>query len=85
MTTDDPAAVMEEMLQRVRSQLPHPPKARELMSSPVRTIRPDTTIREAQRILLRYGHSGLSVVNAEDELVGVISRRDLDLALHQRL
>jgi len=82
MTTDDPAAVMEEMLQRVRSQLPHPPKARELMSSPVRTIRPDTTIREAQRILLRYGHSGLSVVNAEDELVGVISRRDLDLALH---
>ena len=40
------------------------------MSSPVRTIRPDTTIREAQRILLRYGHSGLFCVNAEDELVG---------------
>jgi tRNA nucleotidyltransferase (CCA-adding enzyme) len=52
------------------------------MSSPVRTIRPDTTISEAQRILLRYGHSGLSVVDEEDRLVGVVSRRDIDLALH---
>ncbi len=52
------------------------------MSSPVRTVRPETTIDEAQRILLRYGHSGLSVVNAEGELVGVISRRDLDIAFH---
>jgi tRNA nucleotidyltransferase (CCA-adding enzyme) len=82
LTTDDPEQVMQESLERVRSQLPHPPTARDLMSSPVRTIRPDTTIREAQRILLRYGHSGLSVVNTDDELVGVISRRDLDLALH---
>ena len=52
------------------------------MSSPVRTIRPETTIESAQRILLRYGHSGLSVVNAEGELVGIISRRDIDIALH---
>ncbi len=82
LPTDNPQKVMEESLSRVRLQLPHPPTARDLMSSPVRTIRPDTTIREAQRILLRYGHSGLSVVNVDDELVGVISRRDLDLALH---
>ena len=32
--------------------------------------------------LLRYGHSGLSVVDEHDRLVGVISRRDLDIALH---
>lgn len=82
LTTPDPDAAMADCLNQVRSQLPHPPTARALMSSPVRTIRPDTTIREAQRILLRYGHSGLSVVNASDELVGMISRRDLDLALH---
>jgi tRNA nucleotidyltransferase (CCA-adding enzyme) len=66
----------------VRSHLPRQPTARDLMSSPVRTIRPDTTIHEAQRILLRYGHSGLSVVDEGDRLVGIISRRDLDLALH---
>ncbi|HEY9879771.1 MAG TPA: CBS domain-containing protein [Leptolyngbyaceae cyanobacterium] len=82
LTTENPQAVIDEVMAGVRSQVPHPPTARELMSSPVRTIRPDTTIEEAQRILLRYGHSGLSVVNEQDTLVGVISRRDLDLALH---
>lgn len=78
----DPEAVLHELLAQLRQQIPHPPVARDLMSSPVRTIRPETTIAEAQRILLRYGHSGLSVVDAEERLVGIISRRDLDIALH---
>lgn len=82
LSTADPQGVLEDCLEQICAQFPYLPTARDLMSSPVRTIRPDTTIREAQRILLRYGHSGLSVVNAKDELVGVISRRDLDLALH---
>jgi tRNA nucleotidyltransferase (CCA-adding enzyme) len=79
---EDASDILERLLTQVRSQLPHPPVARELMSSPVRTIRPETTIAEAQRILLRYGHSGLSVVDAQDRLVGIISRRDLDIAFH---
>lgn len=78
----DPDRVLPQLLDQVRQQLPQPPTARDLMSSPVRTIRPDTTIAEAQRILLRYGHSGLSVVDEADQLVGVISRRDIDIALH---
>lgn len=78
----DPPLVLEQILTELRQQIPQPPTARELMSSPVRTIRPETTIAEAQRILLRYGHSGLSVVDAQGQLVGVISRRDLDIALH---
>ncbi len=82
LTTDAPGQVMETVLGQARLQFPKPPTARDLMSSPVRTIRPETTIGEAQRILLRYGHSGLSVVDAADTLVGVISRRDLDIALH---
>ncbi|MBD2090879.1 CBS domain-containing protein [Microcoleus sp. FACHB-1515] len=82
LRTEDPEAVMAQLRQDLRDRLPHPLTAREIMSSPVRTIRPDTTIAEAQRILLRYGHAGLSVVDASDRLVGVISRRDLDIALH---
>lgn len=78
----NPATVLDQLLAQLRTHLPHPPTARELMSSPVRTILPETTIAEAQRILLRYGHSGLSVVDAEGLLVGIISRRDLDIALH---
>ncbi len=71
-----------EIKRALRDRIPQIVIAQSLMSSPVRTIRPDATIDEAQRVLLRYGHSGLSVVNDQDELVGVISRRDLDLALH---
>jgi tRNA nucleotidyltransferase (CCA-adding enzyme) len=78
----DLEVVLQQLLAQLRQQIPPPPVARDLMSSPVRTIRPETTIAEAQRILLRYGHSGLSVVDAADQLVGVISRRDLDIALH---
>lgn len=82
LTTEDPTGVMAGIMDQLRLQIPHPPVAQDLMSAPVRTIRPDTTIQQAQRVLLRYGHSGLSVVSAAAELQGIISRRDLDLALH---
>ena len=78
----DPETVLQDLYQSLKSQIPHPLLARDLMSSPVRTIRPKTTIKQAQRILFRYGHSGLTVVNEDNQLVGIISRRDLDLALH---
>ncbi len=71
-----------ELIEKLKREIPRPPSARDLMSSPVRTIRPETTIHEAQRILLRYGHGGLSVVDGADKLVGVIARRDIEIALH---
>ncbi|MEH1899190.1 MAG: CBS domain-containing protein [Nostoc sp.] len=78
----DSQAILKQLLDGLKAQIPHPPTARDLMSSPVRTILPETTIAEAQRILLRYGHSGLSVVDIQGQLVGIISRRDIDIALH---
>ncbi|MBC1222916.1 CBS domain-containing protein [Nostoc sp. UCD121] len=78
----DSQAILKQILDGIKAQIPHPLTARDLMSSPVRTILPETTIAEAQRILLRYGHSGLSVVDTQGQLVGIISRRDLDIALH---
>ena len=78
----EPQNLLSNLVEQLKAQLPQPLTARELMSSPVRTIRPETTIDEAQRVLLRYGHSGLSVVDADASLVGVISRRDIDIALH---
>jgi len=74
--------ILHQVVENLLSSIPHPPTARDLMSSPVRTILPSTTIEEAHRTLLRYGHSGLSVVDAGGNLVGIISRRDLDIALH---
>ncbi|MGY6529549.1 MAG: CBS domain-containing protein [Cyanobacterium sp.] len=79
---DNPQEILEEIKAEIHQQIPLALTAFDLMSSPVRTIRPKTTIEKAQRILLRYGHSGLCIVNQEGELVGVISRRDIDIALH---
>ncbi len=78
----DPVLTLNQLASSLKAQIPHPPTARELMSSPVRSIRPDTSVGEARRILLRYGHSGLSVVDKGDRLAGIISRRDIDIALH---
>ena len=83
----DVKMTIEGLLAAITAAMPQPLTARDLMSAPIRTIRPDTTISEAQRILLRYGHSGLPIVDAPidagiDRLVGIISRRDLDIALH---
>ncbi|MEN9202864.1 MAG: CBS domain-containing protein [Thermostichus sp. DG_1_6_bins_120] len=78
----NPEEVAQELMSALEKRIPAPVTAQDLMSSPVRTIRPDTTIDEAQRVLLRYGHSGLVVVEAEAKPVGVISRRDIDIALH---
>ncbi len=78
----DPVSVLEQLVTELVAQVPHPAIAADMMSSPVRTILPETSIDQARRILLRYGHSGLSVVDADGQLVGILSRRDLDIALH---
>lgn len=77
----DPPTTLKQLVDQFLAQIPHPPIARDLMSSPVRTIVSSTTIEAAQRVLLRYGHSGLCVVDAE-QLVGIVSRRNIDIALH---
>ncbi len=80
--TADPLATIKELWEQIKQAIPPAPTAQTLMSAPVRTIRPESEINQAHRVLLRYGHSGLSVVTETGELVGVISRRDLDIALH---
>ncbi|NPV28584.1 MAG: CBS domain-containing protein [Firmicutes bacterium] len=55
------------------------PLARDLMTTPVKTITPLTSLKEAGQVMLRYGHSGLPVVE-DGRLVGLISRRDVDRA-----
>ena len=53
--------------------------AEKIMSSPVKTLSIDTSIGEAGRIMLRYGHTGMPVVDG-DKIVGIISRQDVDKA-----
>jgi tRNA nucleotidyltransferase (CCA-adding enzyme) len=60
------------------------PTAGELMISPVRTIKSDVAIDEAGKIMLRYGQDGL-VIMQDDSVSGIVSKRDVDKALHHKL
>ena len=74
-------ASVEELLKK---QVSPEKMACEIMTTPVRTIRPRTSMEEAGRLLLRYDLDGL-VVTEGDQIAGVISRRDIDQARHHKL
>ncbi|MFE7095429.1 CBS domain-containing protein [Streptomyces erythrochromogenes] len=54
-----------------------PPAARDVMSAPAVTVRADETARDAARLMTRRGIERLPVVDEEDRLVGIVTRRDL--------
>lgn len=58
--------------------------ARDIMSFPVKTIAPALTMKEAGQVLVRCGHSGIPVVDGQ-QIVGIISRRDIEKAQRKRL
>jgi CBS domain-containing protein len=52
-------------------------KVTEVMTRPVLTVTPSTTIKEAARILIEAGVSALPALNRRGELVGIVSEADL--------
>lgn len=48
------------------------------------TLTPNTTVAEAATVMQRYGHEGFPVVE-EDRIVGVLTRREIDKAMHHKL
>ncbi len=86
------ALVQEARLDDVRSRLvralePHvvpPVRVREIMSMNVQTVEAGTSVREASQLMQRYGHEGFPVVEG-NRLAGILTRRDVDRALHHRL
>jgi CBS-domain-containing membrane protein len=52
-------------------------KVAEIMTQPAITVRPETTIAEAAGLLLEHRISGLPVVDAAGEVVGIVTEGDL--------
>ena len=52
-------------------------QAREIMSTPVLSVAPETPVRDAVQLMLGNHVSGLPVVDARGRLVGVITEADL--------
>lgn len=57
---------------------------RDIMSSPVVTVRPETSIQEIARVMRDHGISGVPVVTADNKLVGIVTEVDL-IAQHAPL
>lgn len=53
------------------------PTARDVMSSPAMTVTADSTVDEARALLTERGIGRLPVVDRDNRLVGIVSRRDL--------
>jgi tRNA nucleotidyltransferase (CCA-adding enzyme) len=58
--------------------------ARDIMSTPVKTLPPDCTIEEARERLVRYNVSAMPVVD-EGKVIGIISRKTVEKALYHNL
>lgn len=83
--TDRPLAdAVEATLDAFARHARPPLRARDLMSRPVRSIAAGASVSDAATLLLRFGHNGLPVLDG-DELVGVLSRRDVERALEHGL
>lgn len=80
----NPAEVAAAILSGLDKKVHPAAVASDIMSTPVKTIPMYITMEEAGGIMLRYGHTGMPVVEG-DSMVGVISRRDVDKAMIHEL
>jgi len=72
------------VIERLKKYLPRDFLAKDIMSYPVVTIPPDISIKEAFKIMMKYGYGGLCV-EENKKLVGIISRRDIERAINLKL
>lgn len=72
----DPDALVERLLDELRSHPSRPRVVAEVMSAPVRTVEPELALRDLEPLLDAWGHHGAPVVS-DGALRGVISRRDV--------
>jgi tRNA nucleotidyltransferase (CCA-adding enzyme) len=74
-----------ELLAALAETVIPPVRVRQIMSTNVHTLDVDLSIRDAAQLMRRYGHEGFPVVSVDERLVGIVTRSDIDRALHHRL
>jgi len=77
-------AVREKLMDLLRINVQPAVTVAQVMSYGVHTLSPNLTIAEANARMRRYGHEGFPVVEG-GRLVGVLTRAEIDRALHHNL
>ena len=72
--------ILDLLEQKIKSGM----VAKDIMSSPVKTVNTSTSIEETGKILLRYDHTGIPVMEGE-ALKGIITRQEINMAIRHGL
>ncbi|MBN1299257.1 MAG: CBS domain-containing protein, partial [Actinobacteria bacterium] len=62
-----------------------PVLVKDIMSYPIRVVNEDESIFSVNELLKKYGHSGIPIVDAKNNIVGIITRKDVDRAIKHGL
>ncbi|MDD5091893.1 MAG: CBS domain-containing protein, partial [Candidatus Wallbacteria bacterium] len=73
--------VKEKLLTVLHQKVKPGLKASDIMQKPVISANVNTSVGEANKIILRYGFGGLPVLDNDGKLAGVITRSDMDKAI----
>jgi tRNA nucleotidyltransferase (CCA-adding enzyme) len=79
----DLVTVRQELLAFLQHHIHPIDTVAQIMSYGVHTLLPDTTVDDASAEMLKYGFEGFPIVSEEGQIVGILSRREIDRA--QRL
>jgi tRNA nucleotidyltransferase (CCA-adding enzyme) len=71
--------VRERVVSILQELQPRPTRVGDLMSSPVRTVAPEMSLRDLRQCLRAWQHSGVPVVR-DGTMVGIVSQRDVERA-----
>lgn len=81
MRDDKPIGIVTEkdLIAKIvaKNRTPASVKVSEVMSSPLITIKPTTSVREAANLMMKKGIRRLPIVNSSGNLIGIITDNDI--------
>lgn len=80
----EPDEIRSILLDNLYQQVKPQTTAKDIMNYPVKTVLEDMTVEEVNKIMLRYGHTGMPVIK-DNKIIGIISRTDIDKAMQHGL
>jgi len=84
--TDIDIGKIEDRIRRsLKKNIEKPLLASDIMSYPVKTITHNASIKQVDKILKTFGHSGIPIVDNDGHLTGIITRKEVDKAVKHGL
>jgi tRNA nucleotidyltransferase (CCA-adding enzyme) len=73
--------VKKKLIEILKKEIKPPLRAKDIMSTPVKTVTPDQIIEEVRETMIRYNLGGMPVIK-RGKLIGIITRTDADKAIY---